>query len=371
MNLKKHPVRNLTAMIKKHYAFSRRNFPRIFALYSKIILQEPFRILENVKYDDAIRNHIPAKDPVFIIGHWRSGTSFLQYLLSRDPQFGYLNKFQVIFPDLFLQSESYLKPLINRIPETLNIIRDARNMSVNLELDSPSEIEIALTCMISPASLHWGHIFPENAWDYFNKYLFLDTANAKEKEQWKQDYQYLIQKISFKNNGKQVLVKSPGNSCRVVNILEMYPGARFIFIHRNPYDVFYSSKKLWNTLLDNLALQNFSERQMELEIIRTYKKLMKRYLLQKQKIPAGQLAEVRFQDFISDPVNELHSVYEQLRLKGFTKARSRINHFLENKEKATSGSYEYEKRVISVINRNWEFAFKQWQYPLITNKQYA
>jgi len=369
MNYKNYPIQNLTVQLKKHKVFSRRNFSKIIAFYSKVILQEPFRILENLKYANEIRGYKLKKNPVFIIGHWRSGTSFLQYLLGKDPQFGYMNKFQAVFPNLFLHSEPFLKSLVERIPQTLNIIRDAQNISVNLDLDSPSEIEIALTCMISPASLHWGHIFPDNAWEYFNKYLFLETASNEEMQQWEHDYHHLIKKISMKNDGKQMLIKSPGNTCRIEKLLELYPNARFIYIHRNPYDVFYSNIKLWNTLLDNLAVQNFTEQQMELIIIRTYKKLIKKYIKQKNQIPEGQLVEIRFKKLISEPVNELFSVYEHLHLDGFAKAEPYFHHFLENNAKGNSSSYKYKKRIITLINKNWSFAFKRWGYPLIKVKK--
>ena len=32
------------------------------------------------------------KDPVYIVGYWRSGTTFLQNLLTRDPQFGWFDR---------------------------------------------------------------------------------------------------------------------------------------------------------------------------------------------------------------------------------------------------------------------------------------
>jgi len=365
MSSKGHPIQNLTSLVKKHNAYSRNNVWKIAAFYIKLVLLEPLRFLEERNYRDAIQSHQLKTDPVFIVGHWRSGTSFLQYVMGSDPQFGYLNKFQPVFPDQFLQSESVLKSLIHQIPESLNIIQDAQNMSVNLDLDSPSEIEIALTTMISPTSLHWGHIFPQDAWIYFNKYLFFDSASKEEIERWKQDYSYLIKKISLKNNGKQLLIKSPGNACRMEKLLELYPDARFIFIHRNPYDVFYSSKKLWSTMLDNLALQNFSEQQMENEIVKVYKKLMSSYLDQRSVIPDGQLTEIRFETFIDEPVEVLRRVYKALGLNEFDKAENHFRKFLKNKEKGSSSSYNYEDDIVRQLNEEWQFAFSEWNYPVL------
>lgn len=369
MNSRKHPLRNLTTILNKHNAFSSKNFSRIAVFYLKLLIQEPFRIFEKVSRESTIQEHQLKRDPIFIIGHWRSGTSFLQYLLGEDSQFGYMNKFQVVFPDIFLRSENFLKPLINNIPQTLSLIRDAQNMSINLEMDSPSEIEIALTTMISPASLHWGHIFPDDAWEYFDKYLFFDTANKSEIRQWKNDYQYLIKKTSLKNNGRQLLIKSPGNACRIHKLLEIYPNARFIFIHRNPYDVFYSNKKFWKTMVDNLALQDFSELKMEKEIIKVYKKFMHSYLQQRGSIPDEQLTEVRFNNFVSAPVHELQKIYEKLNLEGFKKTEPKFHNFLEHKAGGKSSSYDYEDHIVALINQNWEFAFKQWNYSIVNTAE--
>lgn len=371
MKSRRHPVSNLTTQLYKHSAFERSNLSRIAIFYLKLFIQEPFRILEKVNYEDAIRDHELEQDPIFIIGHWRSGTSFLQYLLGKDPQFGYMNKFQVVFPDVFLYSERFLKPFINRIPKSLNLKQDAKNMSINLELDSPSEIEIALTTMISPASLHWGHIFPKNAWEYFDKYLFFDTAEKEEITRWKRDYIYLIKKISLKNDGRQILIKSPGNAGRIKKLLEVYPDARFIFIHRNPYDVFYSSKKLWNTLLDNLALQDFSKQQMEQEIIRVYKKLMSRYLQERAALPDGHLAEIRFEDFVTDPVPLLRDVYNILGITDFDNAKAGIEDFLKHKTNGKSEKYDYEDDIVKKLNSQWEFVFKEWDYPMIHTGTFA
>ena len=366
MNFQQHPIRNLTTLLKQHNIDSRRNLPRIAVFYLKLILQEPLRIMEKINYSEKIQRHKLLKDPVFIIGHWRSGTSFLQYLLGKDPQFCYMNKFQVVFPDIFLNSEKLLKPLIKAIPKTFNFTRDARNMSINLELDSPSEIEIALTTIMSPTSLHWGHIFPENAREFFDKFLFFEDIDEKEVELWKSSYQHLIKKISFKNHGQQVLIKSPGNTSRIEKLLEIYPNARFIFIHRNPYDVFYSSKKLWNTLLDNLALQDFTEAEIEQEIIYSYRKLMCHYLQQRPEVPRGQLTEIRFEKFMADPVNELRRVYADLNLKDFNEAKPEIEQFLKNEASGEASSYDYETEILKTINKEWSFAFTEWNYPLQT-----
>ena len=47
--------------------------------------------------------------PVFILGHWRQGTTHLHNLLSLDPQFAYPTLFQTLYPRSFLTTEALIR----------------------------------------------------------------------------------------------------------------------------------------------------------------------------------------------------------------------------------------------------------------------
>ena len=50
-------------------------------------------------------------DPVFVIGHWRSGTTLLHELLTLDDQFRAPTTFQTFCPLVSLFAEAWFKPL--------------------------------------------------------------------------------------------------------------------------------------------------------------------------------------------------------------------------------------------------------------------
>ena len=50
------------------------------------IVTTPARFLFKIKYHKKISNTIIKNPPVIIIGHWRSGTTYLHELISQDPQ---------------------------------------------------------------------------------------------------------------------------------------------------------------------------------------------------------------------------------------------------------------------------------------------
>ncbi|NHK32281.1 MAG: sulfotransferase, partial [Asgard group archaeon] len=48
----------------------------------------PLRVIERLRFKRKIKKYQLEEDPIFIIGHWRSGTTFLHYLFAQDKSKG-------------------------------------------------------------------------------------------------------------------------------------------------------------------------------------------------------------------------------------------------------------------------------------------
>lgn len=344
-------------------------YKRIFAWYMKLFVTEPFRWYEIITRDRQIKNHKLDRPPLFILGHWRSGTSFLQTLLSRDPARGFLHKYASVFPESFLSSESVIKPVVRKITDTFETKQNISKISVSWEWETPGELDIAMATLFSPYSLHWGHVFPADKFDhYMEKYAYFNTATEEEEKRWKETCRYLINKASIKNRKKQLIIKSPANTGRIEQLLDLYPNAKFVYIHRNPFDVFYSNLKMWNVILDNLSFQQISRKQIIEHILRTYRKLLSSYLEQRSSIPRENLIELKYETFVEDPIVGLDRVYNTLSLGGFDDALPAFQQFLSNQEKKSS-SYQYEPEIVSRIEKEWQFSLREWPYrPVLSNR---
>ena len=69
--------------------------------------------IERVRFGRRIEAaHVDA--PLFILGHYRSGTTHLHNLLALDPQFAAPTFFQVFNPHTFLSTERWAAPLTDR-----------------------------------------------------------------------------------------------------------------------------------------------------------------------------------------------------------------------------------------------------------------
>ncbi|MGL4410929.1 MAG: sulfotransferase family protein [Bacteroidales bacterium] len=297
-------------------------------------------------------------EPVFILGHWRSGTTFLHTILSLDDHFGYNTTYQTVFPNLMLFGQSFFKKsMAYLMPDK----RPTDNMELNVDL--PQEEEFALS-NLTPVSYYNFWFYPKRWSEFTDKYLTFKDASNEELEEFKTTFRELV-KVSLHNtNGTQFLSKNPPHTARVKEILEIYPNAKFIYLMRNPYTVFESTRSFFTNTIQPLKLQDITESEIEEHIIDVYKIMYDKYESDKSLIPEGNLIEVKFEDVEKDALGVTKMIYDQLKLTGFEESREAIEAYLNKKKGYKKNSYKYNPRTIEIVESNWGFALKQWGYDL-------
>ena len=94
----------------------------------------PFRLMDQVTLHRRRDLLADMSDPVFIIGHWRSGTTHLHNLLSLSPVFGHISPLASGLPDEILTLGTWLRSLLEKaLPEDRHVDR------VRVTPDSPQE----------------------------------------------------------------------------------------------------------------------------------------------------------------------------------------------------------------------------------------
>ena len=136
------------------------------------------------------------------------------------------------------------------------------------------EDEFAL-CVASLCSPYLGWWFPRSA-GLFERYLtFRDVPDA-DLAQWKSAFVTLAQKLSLRY-ARPLVFKSPTHTCRIKLLLELFPDARFVHIHRDPYIVFQSMRRLFHTAIAASRLQVTNERDIDEQILRTGATMYERF----------------------------------------------------------------------------------------------
>ncbi|MEL6778375.1 MAG: sulfotransferase, partial [Cyanobacteria bacterium J06597_16] len=195
----------------------------------------------------------PENGPIFIVGHWRSGTTFLYNVLSRAPQFTYVSPLATGLPWNFLTLGSWLQPLLNKaLPKSRFIDR------VPVSPDSPQEDEIALASMQSLSFYH-GLYFPKHFTSHFNAGIFLEGCSRREIRHWEKTVAHFYKKLQLQHPNRQLLIKNPVYTARIAQLRRLWPNAKFIHIYRNPYTVFQSTENFYHKLFPEMALQPFDQ----------------------------------------------------------------------------------------------------------------
>lgn len=294
---------------------ARRHLPEVALVVLAVLARSPFSAGERVFAGRKISRAGPMPPPVFIVGHWRSGTTHLYNVMSRDPGLGFVPPLAAGLPwDLFGLA-TWFRPLLERaLPKHRWI--DAMTVTP----DSPQEDELALACMTTLSFYH-GIYFPQHLRRHFGRGVFFDGCSPHEVERWRQRHVHLLQKLHARSGGRRLLIKNPVYSARIPLLREVWPGARFIHIHRNPYLVFPSMRNFWARLLETFGLQEPGEGADDRFVLENYARMMAILERDRQALPEDAWVELRLDEFEREPLGALARIYRKLQLPEFERAR--------------------------------------------------
>jgi hypothetical protein len=201
-----------------------------------------------------------------------------------------------------------------------------------------------MTTSVNPRGAQWGYFFPKKMDEYFRKYVLFENIPDSELETWKKEFVFLVKKISLANNGKQLILKSPPQTARIKLLLSLFPNAKFIFIHRNPYEVYLSNKQFWKVTQSIYAVGGSGSIDINSIILDTYSKIMYRYLLEREIVPAGQLIEIPYEDILQKPMESMRKIYETIHLGDFDYCENKMRLFVDSKKSFVRLKHEYLQR---------------------------
>ena len=310
--------------------------------------------LQELAFGRKIRDTKIEEQPIFIIGHWRSGTTLLHELLVLDQRHTYPDTYACFAPSHFLASGFFL-------PRMLSILMPARRPMDNMAVGwrRPQEDEFAM-CNMGMRSPYLTIAFP-NREPQDPRYLDLDELSAEELAEWKEAFQRFLKCLTLKTS-KRIVLKSPPHTCRIKHLLDIFPKARFVHIVRDPSVVFPSTVNLWKRLFKDQGFQVPKYEGLEERVFSTFNLIYEVFERDRGLIPAGQFSEVRYEDLIRQPIAELRRIYGELELGGFENA-------LPEFEKHVSGWAEYETNKYQItpelqkkIAEHWGTFSKKYGY---------
>jgi hypothetical protein len=308
------------------------------------------------RLDGDIRATPLAGPPLFILGHWRSGTTHLHNLLALDTlNFAFANTYQVTNPLTFLTTEEANTRRFARL------VPDKRPMDeMEMGFALPQEDEFA-PCLDTLKSSYLGISFPRRQ-QHFDRYLTFDGVSEDEINKWKDSLLTFCKKLTYKYQ-RPLLLKSPSHTARIRHLLKWFPDARFVHIHRHPHDVFRSTQHYWDTAVWYSYLQKPDRSKLDSEILRRYRTLHDAFHAQRSLIPAERFHELSFTDLESDPIASLRTIYQNLGLPHFETLRPTFEAYLASQSSYKKNQFSpLPPATIKLVNEIVKPELDLWQY---------
>lgn len=278
-----YPQPNLSLQLRALYAWRAWWFDRLLVLQNKLALDSSF------------------EDPVFVLGFWRSGTTFLHELLSLNPALLAPSTWQCMNPAGFVFHPAP--------PDAITILRPMDGMPVSP--DSPQEDEFALLAFGAP-SIYRAFIDPAR----IGELICLtdpDYWNAPGAGDWLGSFRAFLSRVCAQRPGIPLL-KSPGHCFRIRALVDAFPRSRFVWLVRDPGDTYQSNLKMWLAMFARYGLSEPRPSGLEDFLAEAIRNLAKSLGIATSLLDRTKLVVVDYSHFVSEPAKTVEQIHSALGL---------------------------------------------------------
>lgn len=310
---------------------------------------------QRLLYGRRIREVELEHPPIFIIGHWRSGTTFLHELFFQDERLTSPTTYECFAPNHFLLTGRVVPKLAWFL---LPSRRPMDNMPVGFDL--PQEDEFALCSMGAPTPM-FRTAFPNDPPPYMETLDMLDIAPSV-LDAWKRAVRKFIATLAV-SRPQRLVLKSPPHTGRIGVLAEMFPGARFVHIARNPLKIFQSTCRLWKTLDDVQGFQIPRYEDLHEFVFSAFERMYRGFDAYRDRLGPEQIYELRYEDLVADPVAEMEKIYTQLELDSFHELRPKLEAFVGGRGDYRPNRHaEVSDEIVEQIRQRWSNYIDRYDY---------
>ncbi len=293
--------------------------------------------------------------PLFIIGHWRSGTTLLHELLVMDQRLSSPSTYQCFAPHHFLASQWFFHRFGSWL---LPNQRPMDNMAAGW--DRPQEDEFALVNLGLP-SPYRRIAFPDQPPPDLD-YLDTQSLSTPQRQAWVSGLRTFLTAVTY-DTGRPLVVKSPTHTGRIATLAAAFPGAKFIHITRDPRALFPSTKRLWKSLEEGQALGSTHEAQLDSYVVECLQRMYAAYHRDRDQIEPGHLVEIRYEDLIAAPVEQMEAIYAKLRLGDFESVREPLTQWAQTQHRQyKTNQHRLPAEDERLIRDQWRDYFTRYGY---------
>lgn len=310
-----------------------------------------FAVAQRLIYGGRIaRQQVPPC--VFIIGHWRTGTTFLHELLATDPRFLAPTTHQCFCPEHFLVA----RPLVRLFGFMLPDKRPTDDVAIGPDSTQEDEFALLASGVDSPYEAFG---FPQGhsiARGFFK-------VPAAGEEAWLAALTRFFKACIFhrKRSGKTsphfLLLKSPTHTARLELLARRFPEARFIHLVRDPQDVFSSSKRLWTALIRTQGLNvpvEGLDALTETIVLENFETLYDRFDEEAAGLAPDRLETVKYEELVRAPLAEIERIYRFLYIDPDDEVRYAFSEKIAAAAGYKAGEHQLTPEKAEMIRQRWQ-----------------
>ena len=289
--------------------------------------------------------------PVFIVGHPRSGTTHLHNLMAASGAFATVPPVLAGMPWEGRGLGRIMRPFVNMyLPETRLIDQ------VRLGPDAPTEDEVALANMCALSYFH-AFYFPADLARTYARGLLFEGATDAEVAGRERALRRYVRTMARRGRGP-LLLKNPAYTAQVGWLGRLFPEARVIHIHRDPFEVFASARRSVRTVLRELALQAWDDAAVDEAILAAYPPMIARLRRDARAMREDRFAQVSFEALLADPTGELAAIWAVLDLPDPPRSLAAIERYLATLDGYRQGGHALGPAQRRAVERRWVPAYQ-------------
>ena len=168
--------------------------------------------------------------------------------------------------------------------------------------------------------------------------------------------------LTIKSPEERIILKSPPHTCRIKHLLDIFPKARFVHIVRDPKVVFPSTINLWKRLYRDQGFQIPKYEGLEEHVFSTFTRMYEVFQRDRDLIPAEQFSEIRYEDLVKQPLDELRRIYADLQLDGFEEALPALHNHVADWAEYKTNRYVIAPELEKNIEERWGDYARRYGY---------
>ena len=281
-------------------------------------------------YPDIKRREI--REPLFIVGLPRSGTSVLHRLLGADPEHRSPLMWEVRSPSPPTRDEE--KRRVQRASQSCNFF----NWLVpTFRYAHAVGAEVPQECvsLMTPTFLS----------DQFDAMYYVPSYRAWLFQQDLQPaYEYhrrFLQHLQFRRSARRWILKAPTHMSALPALLSVYPDALFVQTHRTPVDAMASVSSLV-TILRSAFSDAVDPSIVCREAIDYWSDAMEKFLPERDRLPDNRICDIQYEEIRREPIQAVRRIYEFFGWSLSREAEQNMRLLIASQAKRYSANHRYD-----------------------------